>query len=189
MVNFIVNFFNKRYQKKLEKQRLLEESPIIKQKVYRSKTLSVTPNKKLGISPLYDVKYSGLTYGFKNDDDVKKKLNNSIQYANYIANTLNESINFSEYIAEKLDKSIQYSEYIAEQLGKESYYGFHGNYGTSGIHGNYGTRGSDGTSGIHGNYGIRGSVGQDCSSISKKKEIKRVYSEMDPYGEEDWSEN
>jgi len=98
-------------------------------------------------------------------------------YNQYLEEKINSTIQYTEYLAEQLDRSIQYTEYIANNINN-----IRGYAGTSGYSSWCGTPGQSGTSG--GFIGISGSSG--ISRPLKKKEYKRVYSEMDPYGEEDW---
>lgn len=83
-------------------------------------------------------------------------------FAEYISENLDRSIRYSEYVAENVDRNIRYAEYIAEKINEVSFHDW--------------------------------SNTQEMPHYRKsmtpkpKKEINRVYSAEDPYGEEDWGE-
>jgi len=47
-----------------------------------------------------------------------EKVDDNIQYTEYVAENLDKTISYSEYLAENVDRSISYSEYLAENLDK-----------------------------------------------------------------------
>jgi hypothetical protein len=79
-------------------------------------------------------------------------------YSDYLAEKLEKNIKYSEYVAESIDKNISYSSYLADNLSKYLDNQY-SSYPKSTIY-----------------------------PVVKKKEIKRIYSENDPYGEENWEQ-
>lgn len=78
-------------------------------------------------------------------------------------------IDYSDYIAEHVDNTIKYTEYIAQNLEKSINYA---EYIAEKIDGSL-------------KYGEW--MNEYANAHKPKREIKRVYSPEDPYGEEDWS--
>lgn len=54
-----------------------------------------------------------------------EKLNQSINYAEYIKENLNNSLKYQNYLAEELDKGLQYTEYVANGSNKGIEYAEH----------------------------------------------------------------
>lgn len=86
-----------------------------------------------------------------------------------VENRLNDCIAYSEHLARQIDSNIRYSEYISYQLSGITYSDYIRDNDNIGNLGNLGT------------YGNLGSSGNIATSGST-----RVYSELDPYGEENW---
>jgi hypothetical protein len=80
----------------------------------------------------------------------------------------NKPIDYYEYIAENVDNAIRYSEYIADNLDHSGVILTHLKYL------DYLANELDSKSSEIRNY------------LQKKKEVKRIYSDADPYGEENW---
>jgi len=112
------------------------------------------------------------TYGARNFGTAgtsglgQDKIDRAIDYTEYIASNLDKAIQYSEYLAEHVDNAIKYSEYIAEHVDNTIRYS------------EYITENLDKKFKYIPNSG--------STTPYKAKEVKRVISEEDPYGEEDW---
>lgn len=84
----------------------------------------------------------------------------SSEYIKHITERLDRAIQYSEYVANQVDRSIQYSEYVANRLDNAVGYN---EYITDILH------------------------GRQIQNTKKEEDYNRVYSEIDPYGEEDWT--
>jgi hypothetical protein len=60
--------------------------------------------------------------GIQYSEYVAENLGNSIAYSEYLAENVDRGIAYSEYLAEKVDRNISYSEYLAEYIDKDIAY-------------------------------------------------------------------